>query len=154
MFKDKADVLISMYGILHDSVPGRMKYVKDITQLWMIVQRILSNNKRLEIAPLWAVNAKFLLQMVHGWSSYYLVFGKNPNLPSILIDKPLGLYGTTMSKELPKHLNTFPTSSDTFIRLNVLPELERHCIIKQECLIAYINQMILYIYREKTSGRA
>ena len=41
----------------------------------------------LEVALCWAVNAKNSLQNIFGFSSYQLVFGRNPNLPSVLTDK-------------------------------------------------------------------
>ena len=42
--------------------------------------------------------------MWHGYSSYRLVFGINPNLPNIMTDNRSGLHGATMSKILVKHL--------------------------------------------------
>jgi hypothetical protein len=38
----------------------------------------------LDVLLAWANTAKNSLQMHHGFSSYQLVFGKNPNLPNIM----------------------------------------------------------------------
>ena len=64
------------------------------------VSKILEDNPELEldVALVWAINAKNAMQMVYGYSPYQLVFGVNPNLPSTLIDKPPALEGTTISE--------------------------------------------------------
>ena len=43
-------------------------------------------NLNLEVALVWAVSAT--IAMVHGWSPYQLVFVSNPNIPSVVTDKP------------------------------------------------------------------
>ena len=50
----------------------------------------------------WAISAKNSLQCVHGFSPFQLVFGRNPNLPNILEDKPPALEGTTSSEIVAK----------------------------------------------------
>ena len=64
------------------------------------VAKILEENPKmsLELALVWATNAKNALQMVSGWSPYQLVFGVNPNLPSVLVDKAPAPEGTTISE--------------------------------------------------------
>ena len=47
-----------------------------------------------DIALTWCVNAKILLQNVHGFSPYQLATGRNPTLPSFLHDKPPALINT------------------------------------------------------------
>jgi hypothetical protein len=54
--------------------------------------------------------------MWHGLSSYQLVFGKNPNSPNIITDKPPALQGTTTSEVLAKHLNALHASRRAFIQ--------------------------------------
>ncbi len=58
-----------------------------------------------DILLCWANMAKNSLQMVHGYSSYQLVFGHNPELPNIMTEKPPALQGVTSSEVLAKHLN-------------------------------------------------
>ena len=43
-------------------------------------------NLNLEVALVWTVSAT--ITMVHGWSPYQLVFVSNPNIPSVVTDKP------------------------------------------------------------------
>ena len=52
----------------------------------------------------WTVNAKNNLQSVHGFRPFLLVFGRNPNLPNILEDKPRALEGTTSSEVVQNRL--------------------------------------------------
>lgn len=50
-----------------------------------------------ETALNWGLMAKNSLHNVHGFSPYQLVYGRNPNLPSVLTNRPPALEGTTMS---------------------------------------------------------
>ena len=45
----------------------------------------------------WALNAKNCLPMWCGFSSYQLVYGKNPNLPLVMTDNSPALEGSTVS---------------------------------------------------------
>ena len=68
-----------------------------------MVTKIVAGTKcPLEIALAWAMNAKNYLHNVHGYSPNQLVFGRNPNLPSVINDKPTALEGTTSSEVLPR----------------------------------------------------
>ena len=61
-----------------------------------MVTKIVAERKcPLEIALALAVDAKKSLHNVYGYSPNQLVFGRNPNLPSIINDKPPALEGTT-----------------------------------------------------------
>ena len=57
-----------------------------------------------DILLCWANMAKNSLQMWHGYSSYQVVFGKNPNLPKIMADHVPALRGSTTSEILAEHL--------------------------------------------------
>lgn len=46
----------------------------------------------------WVLMAKKCMQSVHGYSPHQLVFGQNPNLPSVLTDRAPVLEGTTKSE--------------------------------------------------------
>ena len=70
----------------------------------------------LEIALVWAIHAKNCLHMNSGHSSYQLVFGRNPNLPNVLYDKPPALHGTTISKTFAQHINALHQSRQAFIK--------------------------------------
>ena len=51
----------------------------------------------------WANMASNSLQMLNGYSSHQLVFGKNPNLPNIMNNKLPALQGTTSSEVFAQH---------------------------------------------------
>ena len=82
------------------------------------VSKILEDNPELEldVALVWAINAKNAMQMVFRYSPYQLVFGVNPNLPSTLIDKPPALEGTIISEIFAKHLNALHAGRRVFIQ--------------------------------------
>ena len=63
----------------------------------------------------WAINAKNSLQMVSGFSPYQIVFGQQPNLPSVLTDKLPALAGTTSNKVLSDHINAMHLSCQAFM---------------------------------------
>ena len=58
-----------------------------------------------EVLLSWANVSRDSLQMWHGFSSYQLVFGRNPNLPKVMLGKPPTFTGPTTSETLEKHLN-------------------------------------------------
>ena len=79
----------------------------------------------LEVALAWAVNAKNSLSMVYGWSPYQLVFGANPNLPSVVNDKPPALENSTVSQGFAKHLNALHSSRRAFIQAESSERIRR-----------------------------
>lgn len=80
---------------------------------------------QLSTALAWAVHAKNSLQMVGGYSPYQLVFGRNPKLPSVLVDKPPALEGTTISEVFAKHLNALHASRQAFIKAEASERVRR-----------------------------
>ena len=69
----------------------------------------------LDVLICWANMARNALQMWHGYSSFQIVFGINPNLPNILTDKPPALEGRTTSEVLVKHLNALHAARKSFV---------------------------------------
>lgn len=69
-------------------------------------EKIVTDNPRMEprTALAWAVNAKNSFPMFNGFSSFQLVFGKNPTMPNILTDKLPALNGVTTSQSLADHI--------------------------------------------------
>ena len=63
----------------------------------------------------WAISAKNSLQSVYGFSPFQLVFGRNPNLPNILEDKPPALEGTTSSEIVAKQITALYAARKAFI---------------------------------------
>ena len=64
----------------------------------------------------WANMAKNSLQMYHGYSSFQIVLGQNPNLPNITNANLPALEGRTSSEVLAKHLNALHASRQAFIK--------------------------------------
>ena len=69
----------------------------------------------IEVALSWAVCAKNALQNVNGFSPNQLVFGRNPNFPCVLHDKPPALEGQTCSEVVADNLNAMHTVRKAFV---------------------------------------
>ena len=78
-----------------------------------------------EIALCWALNAKNTLQNIHGFSPYQLVFGRNPNLPSVFTDKLPALEGVTKSQLVADQLNALHKARQEFIKSESAEKLRR-----------------------------
>ena len=70
----------------------------------------------LETALAWALSAKNSLQSFYGFSPNQLVFGRNPNLPSVLVDDPPALEGTSCSQMIADNLNALHRAREAFIQ--------------------------------------
>ncbi len=79
----------------------------------------------LEMALAWAVNAKNTLSNVYGYSPYQLVFGKNPNIPSVLSDKLPALEGVTASQVIAEHLNAITAARKAFVEAEASDKIKR-----------------------------
>ena len=92
-----------------------------------MVRKILSGQPQcsLEVALAWAINSKNCLQMTNGYSPYQLVYGRNPNLPGVLTDKPPALEGTTTSQMLASHLNASHAARKAFIEVEASEKIRR-----------------------------
>ena len=75
-----------------------------------------SNKYPIEIIVAWAVSAKNALHNCYGYSPNQLVFGKNPNFTSVLIDNPPALEGQTPSEIIANHLNVMHAAGAAFIK--------------------------------------
>ncbi|CAG2191491.1 unnamed protein product [Mytilus edulis] len=91
------------------------------------VAKILEDQPKLnlEVASVWALNAKNSLSMVYGWSPYQLVFGTNPNLPNVLNDKPPTLEHNTVSQTFAIHLNALHSGRRSFIQAESSERIRR-----------------------------
>ena len=68
------------------------------------------------LAVHWAVHAKNSLSNIHGFSPYQLVFGKNPNVPGVLVDRPPALSDETKSDIVRENLNALHKAREAFVR--------------------------------------
>ena len=78
-----------------------------------------------EIALSWALNAKNSLQNIYGFSPYQLVFGKNPNLPTVFNSKLPALEGISGSQLVADHLNALHAARQQMIKLESSEKLRR-----------------------------
>ena len=70
-----------------------------------------------EVALAWAINAKNCLHNVYGFSTSQLVFGKNPNLHTVLNDKLPSIEGKTSSEVVATHINTKHEARKAFMQI-------------------------------------
>ena len=82
-------------------------------------------NTSLSVLLRWANMAKNALQMNNGFSSYQLVFGKNPNLPNIMCDNVVSFEGLSSSESLVKHLNSLHAARLAFIKSETSERIRR-----------------------------
>ncbi|KAL6481141.1 hypothetical protein MHYP_G00092210 [Metynnis hypsauchen] len=73
----------------------------------------------------WALMAKNSMLNVHGYSPHQLVFGQNPNLPSVLIDKLPALEGTTVSARVGEHISALYASRKAFTEAECSERIRR-----------------------------
>lgn len=73
----------------------------------------------------WALMAKNCMQSVHGYSPHQLVFGQNPNLPSVLIDRAPALEGTTKSEWVAKHISALHAARKAFTEAECSERIRR-----------------------------
>ncbi len=69
--------------------------------------------------------AKNSMVNVHGYSPHQLVFGQNPNLPSVLVDKPPALEGTTVSARVGEHMSALHASRKAFTEAEYSERIRR-----------------------------
>ena len=70
----------------------------------------------LEVVLCWVNVARNSLQMWHGFSSYQIVLGKNPNLPNVMTDNLPALEGVTISESIAKPLNALHSAKKAYIQ--------------------------------------
>ena len=78
-----------------------------------------------DTALAWAVSAKNTLHTSHGYSPNQLVFGRNPNLPAVLNDKPPALEGVTASELVAENLNAMHAARKSYIANESSEKLRR-----------------------------
>ena len=78
-----------------------------------------------EVVLCWAVSAKNTLSSVNGYSPNQLVFGKNPNMPSVLVNKPPALEGVSTSEYVANTLNLIHANKKAYIECESSDKLRR-----------------------------
>ena len=83
-------------------------------------------NTSLYVLLSWAISAKNSLQMWHGFGSYQLVFGQNPNLPNVMTENVPALHGTISSEIFASDLNALHSARKAFIGSESCEKLGEH----------------------------
>lgn len=73
----------------------------------------------------WDLMAKNCMHSVYGYSPHQLVFGQNPNLPNVLVDKLPALEGSTMSARVGQHISVFYASRKAFTKAEYSERIRR-----------------------------
>ena len=63
----------------------------------------------------WAINAKNTFQIRSGFSSYQLVFRRNPKITSTLTENPPALDGAAINHLFAKHIHAIHSARSAFI---------------------------------------
>ena len=79
----------------------------------------------IHVALVWANNARNTMRNCNGFSPHQLVFGRNPNLPSIETDKLPSLSGVTTSKTVGDHLNALHAARKAFVESETSERIRR-----------------------------
>lgn len=69
--------------------------------------------------------AKKSVHKVHGYSPYQLVFGQNPNLPSVLTDKSPALEGTGVAIWMTQHISALHATRTAFTETECSERIQR-----------------------------
>ena len=90
----------------------------------MLTKTLEDGNCKLETALAWAVNAKNSLHNVHGFSPYQLVFGKNPKLPGVLVNK-LPANQPPVGQQVASNLNAMHRARVAFMQSEASEKIRR-----------------------------
>ena len=84
----------------------------------LMIVRMLASDKSLSprVALMWALNAKNSLDNYHGFSSFQLHIGYNPELISAVRDGPPTLENTAKSRSFVSHVNAMMAAREGFIK--------------------------------------
>ena len=120
-----------------------------------ILERIEDDYPELDIDTklAWACMAKNSLINVYGYSPNQLVFGRNPNLPNIIIDGPPCWEENNVSSTLLKHLNALHATRKAFIASESCSKLKLALKSKIRCSDElFSNGDIVYFKKDSDSA--
>ena len=113
----------------------------------MVIKTMEDTKCSLDVAISWSVSAKNSLANINGYSPYQLVFGKNPNFPSILHDKLPALEEHCESEVMRKNLNAMHSAKKNFVSLESSDRLRRALRTKTRThtgKIFHVGQSVYY----------
>jgi transposase InsO family protein len=107
----------------------------------------------LEVLLCWANMAKNSLQMWHGYSSYQIVFGRNPNLPNVMTENVPALAGSTSSEVLAEHLNALHAARKAFVESEADERIRRALRCKVRASEQVFNNGDRVYYKRESQER-
>ena len=120
-----------------------------------MINKIIEDTRcSLTTALAWAVSAKNSLSNVYGFSPNQLVFGRNPNFPSILHDDLPALGTKTSSELVAEHLNALHSARKSFIESEASAKLRQALLRKTRTatVLGYENGDRVF-YKRQNSDR-
>ena len=92
-----------------------------------MVNKMMDENPGTDVKTclVWACHAKNCLEMHGGYRPYQLVFGRNPNSPSVLHDEIPALEGCTISETVRNHINHLHASRNAFVAAETCEKIRR-----------------------------
>ena len=120
----------------------------------MVMKTLEDAQCNFEVALSWAVNTKNTLHNSHGYSPNQLVFGKKPNLPSLLNNQLPALEGVSNSKIVADNLNAMHAARKGFIECEASEKLRRavHHQVRTSITDLYKNGDLV-LYKRNESDR-
>ena len=107
-----------------------------------------------EVALAWAVSAKNALQNNGGFSPNQLVFGRNPNVPSVLTDLPPAFETTTSSDLIRNNMNALHSARKNYIAAESSERIRRALRhkVRSYADTVYVNGDKVFYRRKNVKG--
>ena len=119
----------------------------------MVIKTMEDTGCNLELALSWAVCSKNALHNVNGFSPNQLVFGYNPNVPTVLVNKLPALEGVSTSEVVASNLNAMHSARKSYIQGESSEKIMRALRHKVRSSVAqeYNNGDLVYFKRNESN---
>lgn len=91
----------------------------------MLEKIVGEKNLKLDIALPWAIQAKNALDNVHGFSPAQLTFGKNPQIPNVMINEPPALEEMDAEGMVARQLGAMREAREAFMKAESAEKIRR-----------------------------
>ena len=133
---------------------GLCERILAVTDTMLLKLREQCPKAPIEVLLSWANVSRNSRQMWHCFSSYQLVFGRNPNLPNVMSDKAPAFTGPTTSETLEKHLNALYVARKSFIETESNEWIRRALRLKvRSCETVFSHGDSVFYKREEQERR-
>ena len=115
-----------------------------------ILKTVEDGNCTYETATAWAVSAKNSLLGHNGYSPNTLVFGKNPNIPSVTTDKLPALTAENLTETVQRNLTAMKLARESFIKADTSEKIKRALVhnVRSESDVSYENGEKVFFKRQ------